>query len=112
MARPRPGWRLADPAMRGSMARMATDQKLTTMNISLPEALRAFVDKQVRLGGYTSASEYLRELLRAAQLNLQVEARLLKSIERGGRIEIDDAFWEGKESRVASILRRHGRKKA
>lgn len=91
---------------------MATDQTLTTMNISLPEGLRAFVDKQVQAGGYISASEYLRELLRAAQQTVQVEAKLLKSLERGGRVEIDEAFWQGKESRVASILRRHGCKKA
>jgi antitoxin ParD1/3/4 len=91
---------------------MATEQKLTTMNISLPEGLRAFVEKQVRLGGYTSASEYLRELLRAAQSTVQVEAKLLKSIERGGRIEVDASFWEAKESRIASIIRRHGHKKA
>jgi antitoxin ParD1/3/4 len=40
---------------------------MTSMNISLPETLRTFVDEQVQTGGYGTASEYLRELIRAAQ---------------------------------------------
>ena len=37
---------------------------MSTMNISLPETLRSFVDTQVSEGDYTSSSEYVRELLR------------------------------------------------
>ncbi|HWU50337.1 MAG TPA: type II toxin-antitoxin system ParD family antitoxin [Asticcacaulis sp.] len=35
-----------------------------TMNISMPDSLKAFVDERVRSGGYGSHSEYLRELVR------------------------------------------------
>jgi antitoxin ParD1/3/4 len=35
-----------------------------TMNISLPEDLREYVDEQVTKRSYTSNSEYLRELIR------------------------------------------------
>lgn len=34
------------------------------MNISLPQALKSFVDQQVRSRGYSSSSEYVRELIR------------------------------------------------
>ena len=34
------------------------------MNISLPQALKFFVDQQVRSRGYSSSSEYVRELIR------------------------------------------------
>lgn len=34
------------------------------MNISLPETLKAFVDKQVDQRGYGTSSEYVRELIR------------------------------------------------
>jgi antitoxin ParD1/3/4 len=34
------------------------------MNISLPEPLRSFVDTQIASGRYSSASEYMRELIR------------------------------------------------
>ncbi len=34
------------------------------MNISLPQDLKSFVDQQVRSRGYSSSSEYVRELIR------------------------------------------------
>ena len=37
------------------------------MNISLPEALKAFVDEQVSRRGYGSSSEYVRALIRRDQ---------------------------------------------
>ena len=36
---------------------------MSTMNISLPDALNAFVDEQVSQRGYGSSSEYVRELI-------------------------------------------------
>jgi antitoxin ParD1/3/4 len=40
---------------------------MTTMNVSLPDEMKAFVEEQVQRGGYSTASEYLRELIRDAQ---------------------------------------------
>ena len=40
---------------------------MTSMNISLPEPLRDFVEEQVQTGGFGTASEYLRDLIRQAQ---------------------------------------------
>jgi antitoxin ParD1/3/4 len=37
---------------------------MSTMNISLPETLKAFVDDQVAERGYATSSEYIRELIR------------------------------------------------
>lgn len=37
---------------------------MSTMNISLPEALKSFVDEQVTRRSYGSSSEYIRELIR------------------------------------------------
>lgn len=39
----------------------------TTMNISLPESLKAFIDERLSGEGYGTASEYIRELIRADQ---------------------------------------------
>lgn len=103
---------MADPANEGMVVCMATDEDLTTMNISLPEGLRAFVARQVQRGGFTSASEYLRQLIRVARETVEIEGKLLKAIQRGGRIEIDEAYWHEKDSRVADIIRRRARKKA
>ncbi|MFT4180024.1 MAG: type II toxin-antitoxin system ParD family antitoxin [Thermomonas sp.] len=40
---------------------------MATMNISLPDELKQFVDQQVAEGAYGSSSEYLRELIRQSQ---------------------------------------------
>jgi antitoxin ParD1/3/4 len=40
---------------------------MSTMNISLPETLRSFVDERVAHGGYGTSSEYVRELIRKDQ---------------------------------------------
>ncbi|MCB0221899.1 MAG: type II toxin-antitoxin system ParD family antitoxin [Chrysiogenetes bacterium] len=37
---------------------------MSTMNISLPEALKEFVDQQVEERGFSTTSEYLRDLIR------------------------------------------------
>lgn len=37
---------------------------MATMNISLPDDMKDFVDEQVRARGYMSASEYIRDLVR------------------------------------------------
>ena len=56
---------------------------MQSMNISLPEPLKQFVDGQISLGRYSSASEYVRELIRADEKSKaaeQLEARLLEGL--------------------------------
>ena len=50
---------------------------MSTMNISLPETLRSFVDSQVSDGDYGSSSEYMRELLRKEQDRVRLREMLL-----------------------------------
>ena len=40
---------------------------MTTMIISLPDALKSFVDGQVSARGYSTSSEYVRALIRRDQ---------------------------------------------
>ncbi len=49
---------------------------MTTMNISLPEALKDFVDEQVKRG-YGTSSEYVRELIRKDQDRMRLRSLLL-----------------------------------
>lgn len=53
-----------------------------TMNIALPEALRAYVAKRVKSGQYGNTSEYVRELIRRDQ-RAQDIARLRAMVEDG-----------------------------
>ena len=50
---------------------------MSTMNISLPDSLKAFVDEQVSQRGYGTSSEYVRELIRRDQDRLQLRQLLL-----------------------------------
>jgi antitoxin ParD1/3/4 len=43
------------------------------MNISLPDPMKDYVEEQVNTGAYSSASEYVRELVRADQKLRQKE---------------------------------------
>ena len=51
---------------------------MTTMNISLPEALKSFVDEQVSQRGFGTSSEYVRELIRNDQDRRQLHSLLLE----------------------------------
>ena len=56
---------------------------MQSMNISLPDPLKQFVDGQIALGRYSSVSEYVRELLRADEKRKaeeQFEAKLLEGL--------------------------------
>jgi antitoxin ParD1/3/4 len=50
---------------------------MSTMNISLPDSLKAFVDEQVTQRGYGTSSEYVRELIRKEQERNQLRNLLL-----------------------------------
>jgi len=57
---------------------------MQTMNISLPEPLKEFVDHQIAEGRYSSVSEYIRELIRddeKRKAESRLEALLLEGLE-------------------------------
>ena len=58
---------------------------MSTMNVSLPEELRSFVDEQVEGGGYGSTSEYVRALIRRDKERQGLRSLLLEGAasERG-----------------------------
>ena len=59
---------------------------MTTLNISLPDSMRAFVEQKVSQGAYSTASEYIRQLVRDDQKHAaqeRLEVLLLEGIESG-----------------------------
>lgn len=48
------------------------------MNISLPETLKSFVDDQISSRGYSTASEYVRELIRKDRDRQRLRGLLLE----------------------------------
>lgn len=66
---------------------------MTTMNVSLPDELRTYVDEQVEDGRYGSTSEYVRELIRRDQDRHRLRDLLLDGATSSpGPIASDDYF--------------------
>jgi antitoxin ParD1/3/4 len=77
-----------------------------TMNISLPPPLKEWVEGQIAAGGYATASEYFRQLLRAEQqrkVRGQIDATLHESLDSGPATPMTQADWDR--------IRREGRKR-
>jgi antitoxin ParD1/3/4 len=68
---------------------------MTTMNISLPEEMKAFIEAQMASEGFASASEYLRTLIRDEQkrrAKQALEAMLLEGLQ-GPAVEMTREDW-------------------
>lgn len=82
---------------------------MTTLTISLPESLKAFVDAQLANKGFGNVSEYFRSLLREAQAkeeSARLEALLLEGL-ASGRIPLDAQFRERLEAKVEQVIDKH-----
>ena len=78
---------------------------MTTMNISLPENLKGFVDSQVQMGGYSTSSEYIRELIREDQkkkLEQRLSLLVLEGMQSGEPVVADAAYWNVKRQRLSA----------
>ncbi|NDZ14889.1 hypothetical protein C7T35_04750 [Variovorax sp. WS11] len=73
---------------------------MSTMNVSLPEAMKSFVDEQVVERGYGTSSEYVRELIRKDQQRLQLRSLLLQGGLSAPAAAADDAYFDGLRKRV------------
>ena len=81
----------------------------TSLNVSLPKSLREHVEQQVREGGYSTPSEYVRELLREDRKHKaeqKLEALLLTGWHSGEPIPADAAFWAMKRRKLAARHRK------
>ncbi len=64
----------------------------TTMNVSLPETMKSFVEERLESDGYGTASEYIRDLIRADQkrrAEAQLEALLLERLRSNDVTDFD-----------------------
>jgi antitoxin ParD1/3/4 len=67
---------------------------MSTMNISLPEALKRFVDEQVAERGYGTSSEYVRELIRKEQDRNALRALLLEGAASAPGRPVDPEYFD------------------
>lgn len=56
---------------------------MATMNVSLPSAMKSWVEAQTRGGRYSNASDYVRDLIRKDQERATKIAELQRLIDEG-----------------------------
>ncbi|MGO8786163.1 MAG: type II toxin-antitoxin system ParD family antitoxin [Terriglobia bacterium] len=69
---------------------------MTSFNISMPKALKQYIEEQVAGGTYSTPSEFVRELIREDQKRRtkeEIEAALLQGLRSGPAVEIDATYW-------------------
>jgi antitoxin ParD1/3/4 len=87
---------------------------MATMNISLPEKLKSFVEKRVAEGDFSNASDYVRDLLRKDQLRNAASAEIRQALEDGdasGYLPYEREYFEKRFEELAKA-KRQGKKHA
>jgi antitoxin ParD1/3/4 len=69
------------------------------MHISLPDALKPFIDQQMATGRYASPSAYIEALIRNDERH-QAETRLLEQVKAGEPLPVDEHF----DARLEALL--------
>jgi len=83
---------------------------MTSLNISLPEALKAYVESLVASGDWGTPSEYVRELIRQDKDRRlgQLEQELIAAA-KGPKVEVSLA--EIRSKGLTAALRKHARRR-
>lgn len=76
---------------------------MSSLNVSISESLREFVNQRVVSAGYSTPSEYIRQLIREDQKAMtrdQLEALLLEGLQSGEPTEMMPQTWADIRQRV------------
>ena len=78
---------------------------MATMNISLNDNLRDYVQERLVDSGFSNASDYMRSLIREDRerfLQQRLETQLLEGLASGETSAVDSVFWQDLRRRAAS----------
>lgn len=84
---------------------------MATMNISLPDQMKEWVDERVEDGSYASASDYMRDLVRRDHERKVAIAWLQREIDKGrnsprSSLTLDEVFAQARERAIAAVKAR------
>jgi antitoxin ParD1/3/4 len=87
---------------------MPGEANTVTMNVSVPQQLKRYVDRKVSSGDYGSASEFVREAIREKrkreeereQAKAVLTAKLLEGLDSGEPIPFDDNYFPEMKRRL------------
>ena len=80
---------------------MAAEPRTITMNVSLPEPLKDYVDNRISTGVYGSASEFVREAIREKlerdQAKSILAAKLVQGLDSGAPSPFTNNYFKAKK---------------
>ena len=74
---------------------------MSTMNVSLPESQKSFVDQQVAERGYVSSSEYIRDLIRKEQDRQKLRHLIMEGVNSPPAGIADEEYFERLRARMS-----------
>ncbi len=80
----------------------ASVSSMTTMNVSLPDELKMFVDERVTHDGYGSTSEYVRDLIRRDRERGHLRGLVLEGANSGPGVAVDTAYFDALRQRIST----------
>lgn len=80
---------------------------MTNLNVSMPDAMKEFIEREVQRGSYSTPSEFVRELVRDFQRRraTENEGRLMEAL-LSGEVIADDPMLEALHQRLRARLDR------
>ena len=75
---------------------------MTTMNISLPDEMKAWVDLQVRKRAFASSSEFFRDLIRRQREVEEFREFIMEGVNSGMPETTDAEFFESLRARAGA----------
>ena len=77
---------------------------MATMNVSIPDPMREWVETQIESGHYSNASDYIRDLIRRDQEYKDKHDALIKALKAGEKSGVSkrtiDEIWKEVKTRI------------
>lgn len=77
---------------------------MATMNVSLPDPMKSWVERQSAEGRYANASDYVRDLIRQDQVRAETILRM--------QVLVDEGLRSGEGSRSMAEIKAEARRRA
>ena len=67
---------------------------MATMNVSLPDKMKAWVEEQSKSGKYANSSDYIRDLIRTDEARRRMWAEIQIEVDRGIASGVSKRSWD------------------
>ena len=73
---------------------------MASLNVSMPDDLREFIDKRTNQGGFSTSSEYVRHLVREDKRRQTLEGKLLEALDERSLKDLEPDFFDRLRARL------------